>query len=97
MKNVRGEILTLDLMELTNEKTGVVSEMTKIMYRIDTDGVEEKRHSGAGILECYRQGNYVEKLKAFTKIGKISQIDIELRPTKNGSKYVITKVDAVEL
>ncbi len=95
MKNINAEILSLDFMKITNNETGVVTEMTKIMYRIDSD--DSDVHVGGAIKECFKVGNHIEKLKPFCKVGKVSHIDIDLQDTKNGAKYVLTKIENVEL
>lgn len=95
MKNINAELLSLDLMSIKNEDTGEVTQMTKILYRIDSEDTDV--HVGPAILECYKVGNYLEKLKQFCKIGKIVHLDIDTRPTKNGAKYVLTKVETVDL
>lgn len=95
MKNIIAEILTADKTNMTNEKTGEITTMTKIMYRIETADTEI--HTGPAIFECYKVGDFVEKLKPFCKIGKVCHVDIDQRPTKNGSKFVLTKIENIEL
>ena len=93
MKKIQSTIINASLSQITNESTGVVSDMTKITYTIkreDTDVL-----LGPAMLECYKIGNYIDKLKG--NIMKPVEIELEEKPTKNGVKYVITKVNNIQL
>lgn len=93
MKKMQSTIINASLSSITNEKTGEVSSMTKITYTVkreDTDIMV-----GPAILECYKIGNFLEKIKG--NIMKLVEIELDEKPTKNGVKYVITKVNNVQL
>jgi len=78
---------------ITDEKTGVVTELTKIVYA--TKMSSNDNIVGCAVLENYKVGNHLEKIKSF--IMKNVTAVIEEKATKNGSKYVIQKINNVEL
>lgn len=93
MKKINSHILNASLSEIKNEKTGEITEMTKIVYTIERENTNKL--IGPAMLECYKVGNYLETLSKY--VMKPVQIDLEERPVKNGCKYVITKVNNQEL
>jgi hypothetical protein len=78
---------------ITNEKTGVVTELTKIVYAVKMNNNENI--VGNAVLENYKVGNLLEKIKPF--VMKNVNAVIEEKATKNGSKYVIQKLNNVEI
>lgn len=93
MKKIQTIILGASLSNITNEKTGEVKPLTKIMYTVDRDNTEKL--IGPALLECYKIGNHMDKISKY--IMRSVTIEIDEIPTKNGSKYSITKIDNIEL
>jgi predicted RNase H-related nuclease YkuK (DUF458 family) len=83
----------MDVTKIKNEKNGEVRDMTKMIYAIPMSGTDNS--VGPALLECYKVGNFIEKLK--NKIMIKTSAEIEERPTNNGCKFVIKKIDNVEL
>ena len=93
MKNAEIRIIRAELENWPNKTTGEVREMTKIYYAIkmaDNDNV-----LGYSILKCYKQGNLLPILTQYIMAKCVA--DIEERPTENGSKYVLMKLNGKEL
>lgn len=106
MKNenvMNGCILYADLVNMTNKDTGVVSQMTKIVYTVDIENTD--KHCGVGMLECYLSGNKLKTIEQFTKQNEISgkrylqvyPIAFETRLIKNGQKLYIKKINNIEI
>lgn len=93
MKKINSSIIQVDFMEIKDDKNGTVTDMTKIVYTVDRENTD--RHVGPALLECYRQGNLLNKLKPY--VMQKSVIEIEERMTKKGSNYVVTKVNDVSI
>lgn len=93
MKKIETTIIRADLSQIVNEKTGEVKDMTKFLYTVDMENTENSE--GPALLECYKIGNYIPKIKGKTMKKCIAEI--EERPIKNGSKYIIKKIDNMEL
>ena len=87
MKRIQSHIISASLSEIKNDKTGEITEMTKIIYTMERENT--------AMLECYKVGNYLESIAKY--IMKPIQVDLEERPVKNGCKYVITKINNQEL
>lgn len=100
---ILGNILYADLVRINNNTTGEVREMTKILYTTEIDNSSE--HVGAGILECYINGNKLQAIEPFTKVIEIQgkkvrplyELEIEERLIKNGKKMYVSKVNNVSL
>ncbi len=100
---MNGCILYADLMNMTNQTTGEVSQMTKVVYTVDIENTD--KHSGVGMLECYLQGNKLKILEQFTKQVEISgkkylqvyPLVFETRFIKNGQKLYIKKINNVDI
>ncbi len=93
MKRIQSHIISASLSEIKNDKTGEITEMTKIIYTMERENTD--RLVGPAMLECYKVGNYLESIAKY--IMKPIQVDLEERPVKNGCKYVITKINNQEL
>lgn len=93
MKNALITIINGEITYFKDNNGEYSKEMTKINYAINMANTD--RNIGPAILNCYRQGNLFDKIKPY--IMKSVQATIEERPTDNGSKYVITKIDNKEI
>lgn len=89
MDKVKITILNLQKVTFTNKKTGEVTDMTKVNYGIELSKTDN--FVGLSILECYCNAKAFANLERF--INKEVVADMEKRPTSNGFKYVITKVN----
>lgn len=88
MKQVKIVPIRAERLNFTN-KDNSKSEMTKIYYCVElsqTDNVV-----GYSILECYKSGNVLEKLKPYILRQVVA--DIKETGTSNGTKWSITKID----
>lgn len=89
MDKVRITILNLQKITFTNNKTGEVTEKIKVNYGIELS--KSENFVGLSILECYCNAKAFVNLEKY--INKEVVADMEKRPTSNGFKYVITKVN----
>lgn len=92
-RKVKSILINANLVDITNEKTGEVSHLTKFTYAVSKSNNDYS--VGGALLECYRSGNLLEKVNARTM--KECILEIEEKPTKNGSKYILRKIDNLEL
>lgn len=100
---MNGCILYADLMNMTNQTTGEVTQMTKVVYTVDIENTD--KHIGNGLLECYLQGNKLKVLEQFTraveiqgkKYRQIYPLEFETRLIKNGQKLYIKKINSIEI
>lgn len=96
---LKSNILYSELSNFTNEKTGEVVEMTKIVYTAEREPSENA--VGVAILEAYKPGNYLKELEPYTlpvnangKLVKmLVDLEIDKQYTKNGEKYVVKKIN----
>lgn len=99
MKKIKSTIVNVQLSSINDEKTGEVKPMTKITYTLDREDTENLL--GPALLDCYKLGNYMEKLNRFTKKTnenfKVVEIELKEKPTKNGCKYVIESINGQTL
>lgn len=93
MKQAKIMIINLEKMEFKNKETGEVRIMTKITYAIDMSTLEKLK--GCAILVCYSNSKTFDMLEKY--IMKFATADIEERPTSNGSKYVLVKINGEKL
>lgn len=94
MKQAMITLINGELVNFKNSATGAYDkEMTKLNYAINMANTDKT--VGYAILSCYKQGNLLKKIEPY--IMKQVSAAIEERPTENGSKYVITKVNNIEL
>lgn len=93
MKKARITILNMEKAKFTNDKTGEVSYMTKIMYAIPMANTEKLK--GQAILRCYCNGEAFDKLEKFIMIP--SAAEIEERATVDGAKYYLTQIADVKV
>ena len=89
MNNSKVFLLNLEKVNFSNEKTGEITTMCKITYGMDI--MKTDNFSGLSILTSYAKEN------AFLGLEKVLRKEcvatIENRPTQNGVKYVITKIN----
>lgn len=87
--NLKVLLLNLQKVNFSNSDTGKVTTMTKITYGVDLTKTEN--FSGYSILESYA------KEEAFNGLEKVLRREcvatVEYKPTQNGVKYVITKIN----
>lgn len=99
MKKIKGQIIYAELNQFTDNNTGVVKEMTKVLYTVNVEN--SATHVGSGLLECYLSGDFIKKLEEYTKtivingkeVRPIYDIELEERFIKNGSKLYISKIN----
>lgn len=89
MKKLQSTIINANLSKLVNEKTGEFIDMTKIIYTVSRENTDS--FVGPAMLECYRVGNYIEKIKPY--VMKPVELELDEKPLKNGVKYVISKIN----
>ncbi len=82
-------LLNLQKVSFKNDNTGEVTVMTKIVYGIDLPKVDG--FSGYSILESYAKESAFADLDKYLR--KVQQATVSYRPTSNGVKYVITKIN----
>lgn len=96
---LKSNILYAELNEFTDNTTGVVTQMTKIVYTIEREATEKA--VGCAILEAYKPGNFLKELERYTLPSKLMgketrelvNLEIDKQYTKNGEKYVVKKVN----
>ena len=93
MKSAEIYIYSAELESWPNKKTGVITEMTKIFYLIKMSNNDNK--IGYSQLKCYKKGNLLSTLNPLL-MNRV-KADIEERPTENGSKYVLLKINGKDL
>lgn len=90
MKQAKIMIINLEKQTFKNKETGEVRVMTKITYAIEMSTTENMK--GCAILTCYSPNKELfDKIDKY--IMKFVTADIEERPTNNGSKYVLFKLN----
>ena len=94
MRKIDIQVIRCDLLHIKNDSTGEITDMTKITYLTKMEPTELSR--GYAILESYRRGNYMNQVSPFLD-KKITTAEMSEKPLKNGVKYVITKLDNVDL
>ena len=103
MKKIYGNILNANLIEMTNNETGVVTTMTKILYTTEIDSSDKQ--IGTGILECYVKGDKLSILEKFTKLVELNvkkyrplhESELEEKFIKTGTKLYVSKIGDVSL
>lgn len=95
MEKVNSRIISANSYSITNDKTGVINDMTKIYYLVDIDN--DDNNLGKAVFLCYRQGNLISRLK--DKINKDVVLGLAKVPNtnQNGFKYIIKTIDGQEL
>lgn len=86
---VQGFLVNMTKIEITNEKTGEISELTKIEYAVQAPSTEYFK--GGAIMTAYSNGKAYESLDKYL-FSKVS-LELEQRPTNNGAKYYILSVN----
>ena len=87
--NFKVLLLNLQKVNFSNEKTGEVTTMCKITYGLDITKTDN--FVGCSILESYAKESAFNGLEKVLK--KECVASVEFRPTQNGVKYVITKIN----
>lgn len=87
--NVKVILLNLQKVNFSNKETGQVTTMCKITYGLDLTKTDN--FVGYSVLESYA------KESAFAGLEKVLKREcmavMEYKPTQNGVKYVITKIN----
>ena len=86
---VQGFLVNMTKIEITNEKTGEISELTKIEYAVQAPPTEYFK--GGAIMIAYSNGKAYETLDKYL-FNKVT-LELEQRPTNNGAKYYILSVN----
>lgn len=96
MKEAKIRILNAQLMIFKDKETGEVKEMTKIEYQMEMAKIDNR--IGPAILKCSRPGDLLSKLSNMVGLNNsVVTAVIDERPTENGSKYVLTKINNQEI
>ncbi len=82
-------LLNLQKVSFKNDNTGEINIMTKITYGVDL--TKSDNFSGYSILESYAKESAFNDLEKYLR--KVQQASFEYRPTQNGVKYVITRIN----
>lgn len=92
-RKIKSNIISANLTNIKNEQTGEVTQLTRIQYLIDREDTDILL--GSSLLESYKVGNFISKLKGKTNTPVMLEVD-EV-PTKNGIKFKLASVDGVKL
>lgn len=97
MEKIKSRIISCELSEFKNQKTGEVTYMTKIVYTYPRTNTENE--IGSNILTCYRPGNLISKIKPYidTKDLLDVEIDEKLDAKTSTFKKVLKKINFTEL
>ena len=93
MKDALITIINSDLVYFKDNEGKYTKEMTKINYAINM--ARNDKVVGPAVLHCYKSGNVLKKIEPYCL--KAVKAQIEERPTENGSRYVISKINEIEL
>lgn len=91
MNKKNGLLLSIENVTLTFEN-GTEKDFTKIEYALQMRKNTENR-IGLDSLTCYVTDKAFDLIKKF--VGLQVEFEIEERPTKNGSKYVIISINNI--
>lgn len=86
---VQGFLINMNSIEITNEKTGEITKLTKIEYAIQAPTTDYFK--GGAIMTAYSNGNSFSTLEKYL-FSKVT-LEIEQRPTNNGVKFYILSVN----
>lgn len=86
---VQGFLINMSPIKITNDKTGEVTELTKIEYCVPAPSTEFFK--GGAVLTAYTNGKAFDVLERnlFNKVN----LELEQRPTNNGVKFYILSVN----
>lgn len=93
---IKASIINFRKSNITNEKTGEVTNMYNVTYAVDTDPIPN--FYGREILTSVASENAFNKLQSV--LGKEVRIVIDFKPIfgeKNKFKRVITKIDGFDV
>lgn len=93
MKQAKIMIINIEKQRFTNKNTGEIRIMSKVTYAIEMSKNENIK--GYAILVCYGKEELFDRLEKY--LMKFVTADIEERPTNNGCKYVLSKVNGEQL
>ena len=93
MKQARITIINASVSSIKDKRTNTTNELTKICYSVERTNTDKM--IGQAILTCYRQGNLLKKLEPYTMKSTMAHIREDF--LENGNKWVLVKVDNVEL
>lgn len=94
MKDLEVNVIIYNLYraKFQNNETGETRYMTRVSYLLDQDASENM--IGANAMVCYVNDDAFTKLR--NKLMKPVKATIHQRLEKNGSKFVITKIDDIK-
>lgn len=97
MEKIKSRIISCDLSNFKNQKTGEITYMTKIVYTYPRENTETE--IGSNILTCYRPGNLISKIKPYVDTKDLIDIEIDEKlDTKTSTfKKVLKKINFIEL
>lgn len=96
---IKSNILYAELNQFADKDSGVVNEMTKIVYTVEREASEKA--VGCITMETYKPGNYLKELEPFTSllnqngrmVRPLVELDIEEQFIKNGKKFVVKSIN----
>lgn len=91
--NFKIMLLNLQKVDFSNKETGEVRTYCKIVYGVDLTKTES--FQGLSILETYATSESFESLSRMLKKECVASFDI--KPTQNGVKYIITKINDIKV
>ena len=86
---VQGFLLNMSPIKITNEKTGEITELTKIEYAVQAPTTDYFK--GGAVMTAYSNNKAYESLDKFL-FNKVT-FELEQRPTSNGVKFYILSVN----
>lgn len=86
---VKGFLINMSKLDITNDKTGEVTELTKIEYAVQAPTTEFFK--GGAIMTAYSKGEAYNMLDKY--LFNTVTLEIEQRPTNNGTKFYILAVN----
>lgn len=97
MEKIKSRIISCDLQEFKNQKTGEVTQMTKIVYTYPRTNSETE--IGSNVLICYRPGNLISKIKPYIDTKDLIDVEIDEKLDMKTStfKKVLKKINFIEL
>ena len=85
----QGFLINMSPIKITNDKTGEITELTKIEYCVQAPTTEYFK--GGALLTAYTNGKAFDILDKYL-FNKVN-IELEQRPTNNGVKFYIVSIN----
>lgn len=97
MEQIKSRIISADLSEFKNAKTGEVTVMTKLIYTYPRENSDN--YLGSNIVTCYRPGNILSKIKSYVDSDNKCTLELEekLDLKTNQFKKVVKKINNIEV